>query len=166
MVQDPYGDWTTVLSRIRELGATNIRAAAQISTNDGWNRAVWSRLNEAVASGIRLNLLVGFDCSMGGPIDPCIEAIRTRVPASGVASVEWPNEHDISKDPAWAPKLAAWGRDIYTKMKADPATRGIQVVGPSLVHKTPPARSATCLPTWMRATCTRTRVGSARRRST
>ena len=101
---------------------------------------------------------------MGGPIDPCIEAIRTRVPASGVASVEWPNEHDISKDPAWAPKLAAWGRDIYTKMKADPATRGIQVVGPWLVPRRPPARSATCLPTWMRATCTRTRVSCPARR--
>jgi hypothetical protein len=135
----PYGDWTTVLSRIRELGAMNIRASAQISTNDGWNRAVWGRMNEAIAAGIRLNLLVDFDCSMGGPIDPCIDAIRTRVPASGVASVEWPNEYDISGDTAWASKLAAWGRSIYTKMKADPATRGIQVVGPSLVGKYAPS---------------------------
>ena len=56
----PYGDWTTVLSRIREMGATNIRASAVISTNDGWNRAVWGRLNEAVAAGIRLNLIVDY----------------------------------------------------------------------------------------------------------
>ena len=135
----PYGDWTTVLSRIREMGATNIRASALISTNDGWNRAVWGRLNDAVNAGIRLNLIVGMDCSMGGPIDACIDAIRTRVPASGVASVEWPNEYDISKDPNWASNLANWGRQIYTKMKADPATRGIQVVGPSLVGKTAPS---------------------------
>lgn len=135
----PYGDWATVLSRLRELGATNMRAGAQISTNDGWNRAVWGRMNEAIAAGIRLNLIVGFDCSMGGPIDPCVEAIRTRVPASGVASVEWPNEHDIAGDPAWASKLTAWGRSLYTKMKADTVTRGIQVLGPSLVGKYAPA---------------------------
>ena len=135
----PYGDWTRVLSRIREMGATNLRASALISTNDGWNRAVWGRLNEAIFSGIRLNLIVDFDCSMGGPIDPCIDAIRTRVPASGVASVEWPNEYDISGDPAWASKLIFWGHRLYMRMKADSATRGIQVVGPSLVGKNAPS---------------------------
>jgi hypothetical protein len=134
----PYGDWTTVLSRMREVGATNIRAAAQISTNDGWNKALWGRLNDAVNAGIRLNLIVDKNCSMGGPVDACIDAIRTRVPASGVASVEWPNEYDISGDPNWAANLASMGHQIYTKMKADPATRGIQVVGPSLVGKYAP----------------------------
>jgi hypothetical protein len=135
----PYGDWTKVLSRIREIGATNIRAAAVISTNDGWNRTVWGRLNEAIAAGMRLNLLVDYGCSMGGPIDPCIDAIRTRVPASGVASVEWPNEADHHNDPAWASKLAAWGRALYTKMKANPATQGIPVLGPSLVAADAPS---------------------------
>jgi hypothetical protein len=135
----PYGDWTNVLARLREMGATNIRTGAVISTNDGWNRAVWGRLNQAVDVGIRLNLMIDFNCSMGRSIDPCIDAIRTRVPASGVASVEYPNEYDNAKDPAWASKLRDWGRQIYTKMKANPATRGIQVVGPSLVGKTAPS---------------------------
>ena len=74
IVEAPTGEWMKIIG-----GATNIRASALISTNDGWNRAVWGRLNEAVAAGIRLNLIVGLDCSMVGAIDPCIDAIRTRV---------------------------------------------------------------------------------------
>jgi hypothetical protein len=105
----PYGDWTTVLSRIREMGATNLRASALISTNDGWNRAVWGRLNEAIFSGIRAEPDRRLRLLHGRPDRSCIDAIRTRVPASGVASVEWPNEYDISGDPAWASKLIFWG---------------------------------------------------------
>jgi hypothetical protein len=134
----PYGDWSRILARIREMGATNIRAGLVAHTNEGWNRTVYGRINEAIAAGLKFNFLMDYDCAMGGPVERCVEAVRTRVPASGVASVEWPNEPDHHAAPDWASKVAAWGRALHTAMKANPSTRGIPVLGPSLVADTAP----------------------------
>jgi hypothetical protein len=138
-LDSPYGEWPRIISRIREMGATNIRAVAPISTNEGWNRAVWGRINDAVEAGLKFNFLLSYDCSMGGPVDRCIEALRTRVPGSGVVSVEWPNEPDHEKDPNWVAKVTTWGRAIHASMKGHPATRGIPILGPSLVAPEAPS---------------------------
>ena len=138
-LDSPYGEWPRIVSRIREMGATNIRAVAPISTNEGWNRAVWGRINDAVDAGLKFNFLLSYDCSMGGPVSQCIDALRTRVPASGVVSVEWPNEADHQKDPNWVARVSAWGRAIHASMKGHPGTRGIPILGPSLVAPDAPS---------------------------
>jgi hypothetical protein len=135
-----YGDWDRVNATLRELGVRHIRATLVITDNWGWNRYVYGLLQKSARAGIRFNLLVPFGCAPDGTMDPCLQALKTRVPLDSVESVEWPNEHDISGDPNWVSALSAWGRELYTKMKADAALQRIKVLGPSLVH--PRSRSA------------------------
>jgi hypothetical protein len=130
----PYGDWPRVISKLRELGVDHIRASIVFSSNEGWNARFYGALNAAARAGIGFNLLVDFRCSYDGTMDPCLRAMKTRMPLASIKSVEWPNEHDISGDPNWLPSLTAWGRQLFAKMKADPALRSIPVVGPSLVY--------------------------------
>jgi hypothetical protein len=130
----PYGDWDRVVAKVRELGVSHIRSSLQISSNAGWNERFYGALHAAISAGIRFNLLIDFRCSYDGTMDPCVQALKSRVPLQGVESVEWPNEHDISGDPNWLASLTGWGRQLHGKLRADPALGAIKIVGPSLVH--------------------------------
>jgi hypothetical protein len=50
-----------------------------------------------------------------------------------VASVEGPNEFDLSGAVDWAPRLRAWQQELYTLVKKSPDLSGVPVIGPSLV---------------------------------
>ncbi len=136
----PYGDWDRVIAKLRELGVSHIRTGVALIANEGWNSHVYGLLRNAARAGIRFNLVVPFGCAPDGTMDPCLQALKTRVPLGSVEYVEWPNEHDVSGDRDWVGSLTAWGRQLHAKIKADPALRGIKVLGPSLVH--PSSRSA------------------------
>jgi hypothetical protein len=134
----PYGRWDQVVARVRALGVRHIRAGFFWSSNAGWNTREADALRSAFAEGIRFNLVVNRTCSHDGTLAPCLAAIRTRLPVGSVASVEWPNEHDLFGGPTWRADLADWGRRLHAGVKADPALRSIRVLGPSLVHKDAP----------------------------
>jgi hypothetical protein len=136
----PYGDWDRVIAKLQELGVSHIRSGLVVINNEGWNSHVYKQLSNAARAGIRFNLVVPFGCAPDGSMDPCLRALKTRVPLGSVESVEWPNEHDISGDPNWVASLTNWGRQLHAKMKADPALSRIKILGPSLVH--PGSRSA------------------------
>lgn len=130
----PYDHWSRVIASLRELGVGRIRDGLFVSSNPGWNTAVYDRLNAAALNGLRLNLVVPIGCSYEGTIAPCLDALKTRLAVNAVDSVEWPNEYDASGDPRWAADLAAWGRELFFRVEVDPVLRSIGVIGPSIVH--------------------------------
>jgi hypothetical protein len=134
----PYGHWDRVVAHLRALGVRHLRAGFFWSANAGWNAREVGAFRSAFAAGIRFDLVVNRTCSHDGALAPCLAAIRTRLPAGSVASVEWPNEHDLFGGPTWRADLADWGRRLHAGVKADPALRSIRVLGPSLVHKDSP----------------------------
>jgi hypothetical protein len=131
-----YGNWRRTLADVVGIGFTRLRVGIFDSSNAGWNARHWGDLKTAVASGLKLNVDVGPDCSYRGtPADPhftdCFNALRHGVGLGGVESIEWPNEYDISGDANWAANLAGWGHQIYLLTK----TLGpIPVYGPSIVN--------------------------------
>jgi hypothetical protein len=134
----PYGRWDRVVALVRELGVHHIRAGFFTSSNAGWNRREADAFRSAFAAGIRFNLLVGRTCSYDGALKPCLDAIATRLPPGSVASLEWPNEHDLFGGATWREDLVDWGRRLHAGARADPALRAIRIIGPSLVHKQSP----------------------------
>jgi hypothetical protein len=127
-----YGRWDQVLARTAELGVRHLRGDVQVR-----DAAFTSRLRAALTAtaraGIGLHLVLAQDCSGDGPVDPCLDVVRG-LPAGSVEHLEWPPEMDIRDGADWASVLQARGRDMYTKVKADPVLRGIPVVGPTLVY--------------------------------
>jgi hypothetical protein len=131
-----YGDWTRTLADLNNIGIGHIRTGIYDSNNAGWNAYHWGQLRQAVAAGMKLNLVIEPDCSyLGTPSDAhlsdCFAAAKDQVGLGGVESFEWPNEYDISGDPNWAANLATWGHQIFSLAKALGPYR---VYGPSIVY--------------------------------
>src|SRR4051794_134189 len=118
----PYGDWNQVLQRIRELGIDHVRGDAQTRADPAFNRRMGDVLRATVAAGIELHIVLAQDCSGDGPVDQCLDIVRALPPGS-VDALEWPPEMDIRGGPNWPSVLQARGRELYAKVKADPALR-------------------------------------------
>jgi hypothetical protein len=135
----PYGQWDTVVARIRELGVAHMRSGVYSSNSAGWNARHWGDLNALVSAGIRLHLIVNRNCSDAQRMDPCLDVVRSQLPPGSVDFLEWDDEADYGGATSWAPRLAAWGRELYAKVKADPLLASIPVVGPALTRFGSPA---------------------------
>ena len=127
-----YGRWDQVLARTAELGVRHLRGDVRVR-DAAFTRRLRDALGATARAGIGLHLVLSHDCNGDGPVDPCLDVVRG-LPAGSVEYVEWPPELDIRNGPDWAPVLQARGRDLYAKVKADPALRHIPVVGPTLVQ--------------------------------
>lgn len=134
-----YGRWDQVVAKLRELGVAHMRGSIFSTASPAWNARHHRELTMAADAGLRLHLDVGRACSSDGQLAPCLDALRTRLPAGSVASVAWPDEHDVRGGAGWADDLRAWGRGLFTAVKADPALRGLPVVGPGLIRPESPA---------------------------
>jgi hypothetical protein len=124
-----YGDYERVEARLRELGVRHV--SDSLCTSCGWQV---ERLQRLAAVGIRANLGIGW--MSGGPatIGPGLQVLRNQLTGSAV-SVSGVNEPDISGDPDWIAKTRAFHIELYRQVKAAPATAGLPVIGPSLVHR-------------------------------
>lgn len=127
-----YGDWNRALQRTAELGVRHLRGDVQTRSDAGFNRRLGDALRATAFAGIKLHVVLAQDCNGDGPVDACLDVLRGLPPGS-VDGLEWPPEMDIRGGPEWASVLQARGRDLYAKVKADPALRSIPVVGPTLV---------------------------------
>jgi hypothetical protein len=136
-----YGKWSTVLDKVQALGVTHLRDGLFGNpTWRDWNKRYNASVQAAAVRGIRFTMVMGHPGFRGGTIDNLVAAAAG--PAAGaVEAFEGPNEYDISGDPNWSSALRAYQGELYTKLKANPATRGLPVLGPSLVY----ARSRTTL---------------------
>jgi hypothetical protein len=130
----PYGRWDEVVARLRELGVAHMRSGVYASDSAGWNARHWGDLAALANAGIRLHLVVNRDCADARTMDPCLDVVRSQLPPGAVDFLEWDDEADLEGGTSWAPRLAAWGRELYAKVKADPQLGAIPVVGPALTR--------------------------------
>jgi hypothetical protein len=82
---------------------------------------------------VRFTLIAGSPRNATGTLEDNLASIRTRL-AGVVEAVEGPNEYDASGDPDWAAALRSYQRDLFTRVRRDPALRRLDVVGPSFVR--------------------------------
>jgi hypothetical protein len=134
-----YGRWDQVVAKLRELGVYHMRGNVFRSADPAWNARHYAELTATAAAGLRLHLDVSRTCSFDGRLEPCLDAVRTRLPAGSVASLLWPDEHDVRGGPTWAADLSAWGRSLFAAVKADPVLSPLPVVGPGLARTESPA---------------------------
>ncbi len=132
-----YADWSRTLADVLNIGFTHLRLGINHSSNAGWNARHWGDLRQAVASGLKLDVVVSPDCSYKGTLSSpdfadCFNALRDQVGLAGVESFEFPNEYDISGDPNWASDLTTWSTEIYRSAKA---LGPYPVYGPSIVNQ-------------------------------
>jgi hypothetical protein len=122
-----YADFETIQARLRELGVRYIRDGICDACAGGIHR-----LKRLAAVGIRANVIVG-DLPGGVPkMQANLDAIRTQV-RGAIASIEAPNEPDVSGDPLWLEHTRAYQRELYARVNGTPAIAGIPVLGPAVV---------------------------------
>jgi len=132
-----YADWSRTLADVLNIGFTHIRVGIYDSSNAGWNARHWGDLRQAVARGLKLDVVISPDCSYKGTLSnplfsDCFNTLRDQVGLAGVESFESPNEYDISGDPNWATNLTTWDPEIYRGAKA---LGPYPVYGPSIVNQ-------------------------------
>ena len=123
-----YGNFAAVKAALTDLGVRHIRDGACAGCK--W---MYSRFHELAAAGIRATLIAGSPKNTTGTLADNLAAISTSL-LDVVEAVEGPNEYDNQGDPDWAPKLAAYQRDLAERVAANPALAGMPVIGPSFVH--------------------------------
>lgn len=88
--------------------------------------------------GIRVVAITGGPMADGaggfglGESKQLIAALNGSVYKNRVAMLEMPNEQDIFGPPDWSSGLRAYVHEYYSTLKANPSTRKIPVLGPSL----------------------------------
>ncbi len=128
-IDTSYGDYDTLERRLQELGVRYIYDA--ICPTCEYQIGMLKRL---AADGIRANLLVGDLRGGTTQMQASLNAIRDRLPGVAV-SVVGPNEPDLEPVSDWVGKERAYQRELYSRVKGDPALAHLTVLGPSLVHR-------------------------------
>ena len=144
-----YGNYPFIKQSLLAVGIRHIR--------DGGSDPTWiQRINELGSLGIKATLVIDSNIGIGPnasydikpPGYTVVNFVKSLVP-TGVEAVEVLNEFDLSYNlfsytrsgqpvtaTSWVSYLRDYTRDIYTALKADPATASIPVIGPSFVNAT------------------------------
>jgi hypothetical protein len=133
-IDTQYGRWTTVLDKLQALGVKHLRDGAYGNPAwRDWNKRYNANVQAAAARGMRFTFLMGRPGHDGGTIDQLVTAAAGPL-AGAIEAFEGPNEYDLSGNPTWASTLRSYQSELYTKLKANPATLGFPVLAPSLVY--------------------------------
>jgi hypothetical protein len=121
-----YGDYTTVESRLRELGVRYIRDG--LCPTCTYHVA---SLNRLAADGIKANIIVGTLSGGDAQMQATLAGIRDKV-RNAVISVEAPNEPNLVGDPQWVQHAREYQQKLYGAVKGDPALAHLTVLGPAV----------------------------------
>jgi hypothetical protein len=124
-----YGDRRAIVDALRELGARHVRDGIVIDRVDQY-----SALRDIANHGIGVDLILGDPLGRFGTgnFDDQMGVLRQDM--AGVAeSVEGPNEFDTSGATDWPGTLGNYQKQLYDRVKRDPALSDLPVIGPSLV---------------------------------
>jgi hypothetical protein len=128
-IDTAYGDYATLKSRLQELGVRNVHdglcATCQYQID---------RLKDLSANGIKA--LIGVGDLRGGTakMQANLNAIRDKLPGVATAVVA-PNEPDLEPVSDWVTMTRDYQRELWTRVKGDPALAHLPVLGPSLVNR-------------------------------
>src|SRR5215207_353797 len=124
-----YGNFPLVRDRLKELGVRNIRDG--LCGSCAWQH---DRLNALAADGIKADLIVGDPRNRTGTMSDNLAAVKSKL-MSSVSALEAPNEWDMFSgwSSTWAWDLRSYQQKLSDAVAADPALRGLPVIGPSLV---------------------------------
>jgi hypothetical protein len=130
-----YADYPRVVAKLEELGVRHVRDG--VYGNPGsqwrdWNERHYRALEFAAAHGIRFTVGMGQPGNPFGTLDDLIGLVQGRL-RGAIEALEGPNEFDhFVGGPRWRSLLAAYDRQLYRRVKANPSLRSLPVIGPSL----------------------------------
>lgn len=138
-----YGQWARVVERLEELGVRHLRDGTYANPAPQWrkwNERYYQAVEYAADRGFRFLFGLGNPGYEAGTLDDLIGVVAGRLRPAAEA-VEGPNEFDrYVGGPRWPATLAAYGRSLYRKVKANPSLRTLPVIGPSLAEADGPRR--------------------------
>lgn len=128
-----YAQWPSVVAALERIGIRHARDGIHAHPDPAWrdwNERHVRAIADAARRGIRFDLVAGRPQNPTGSIDALVHLAAGRL-RGAVASLEGPNEYDLSGAPGWPEALAAYQRELYRAVRAEPRLDGVPVVGPS-----------------------------------
>jgi hypothetical protein len=129
-----YGNWTKVVSRLRELGVTHLRDGLYANESPewrDWTERYYRAVDLAAANGMRFDFGMGRPGSRIGTIDELVAVAGGRLRHAAEA-LEAPNEFDKgARGRRWARRLADYSRSLSRKVRSTASLRGLPFIGPS-----------------------------------
>lgn len=121
----PYAQTTTMLNALSDLGVRHIRDDFDMNAPRQWDV-----FRQAAQRGIHVNLITGNPTDSHSAKE-YVDTIGAQVPGA-VESLEGTNEWDISGRSNWTSELRSRQAALYQAAKANPATRDLPVLAPSM----------------------------------
>jgi hypothetical protein len=138
-----YGDWPRAVAKLQELGVSHVRDGAYGNPAPqwrDWNERYYRAVGLAASRGVRFTFGMGRPGNRAGTLADLVRVVSGRLRYAAEA-LEAPNEFDkYVGGSRWPLRLAAYSRDLYRAVRANPALSGLPVVGPSLAAPDGPRR--------------------------
>lgn len=122
----PYQDVPRVAAALDELGVRHVRD--NLNSN---KPELYDAIEQVGALGIKFNLIMARPASWDTP-QRLVQTLATELPTGVVESLEGANEWNLSGRPDWVAELRQHQRELWEAAKAEPATRDLPILAPSL----------------------------------
>lgn len=126
----PYQDVARTKQVLVDLGVRHVRD--QLYSN---KPALYAAMQEIASEGIRFNVIMGNPISWDNPTN-LVRTLRDNVPTGVVESLEGANEWNLKGRENWIVELRAHQQALHDAAEADPVTRDLPVLAPSLGMRT------------------------------